>query len=847
LTTISYEQKLQKFLSLVLLDNEELENVKTAFSDRIFLSYRKKDRALANLVMSSIHDFPFCRDIAIWYDEYLLFGEDFNDAIFNAMKKSRLFVFCVTDNVVNEKNYIQTTEYPKAKEFMLPVLPIIADTMNDAQRKKLPKLYDGIPESVVLSEKDGLEKHLREIFDAEKYSKKENDPVQCFLIGLAYLNGIEVEVNHPRAKELLEKSAQMQYLPAVEKLAYMYQHGKGVVRDSEKALEWFEKCIELLTYEQDNTKLFGVLCEVLQLLFDADALFRLCHAKQVKKYTMQTVSLLSQIDLSSVDALKTFALLAFVNDQDPVCERFICAAEDIIDRETQPSDTFISVCGFFYGQLAQYRYRKSAGTIIYNVVKQDVFADRRKQSSNLIEDAVQMLGRLYEKNPIKWKRRYADVLAVYCHMNITQSFCDEQTLADSVETACRLYKQLQKDGDLLCVEKRAELCLAYGDYLAYDVNVTWDDVCFDLHTEQEVGFCPEQKIPLDLAIGNKRFHELYDIPRIRKALSMMRLCVQLYKALVERGNLYILAGLLSACHCLARLLSCLADWLDSAKDENISVILRTEILKDATRCYCEMLDFVCKIKLLNKDDTDGKEKKSDAERTSSAIGGKQTEKHFLADEKADVTALLKMEEEIYSRDPICDCYNFALQLADYGQNEEAQKIHEVLHSLFMQMNGLADLPLVIANLYELAVSQQDREKTLFILLDFEANYLQNRIIPRHWQTDCDVFFFFFEIAQCYAQKGVFVQADEYFVKAEDFSADLKASLVAVYKCEWAKCRLYLQDYATTEEMALTGLDILIDVREKLPDEWNALCKVYAEILSATGKKDESVLWLAQML
>ena len=80
-TAISYEEKLKKFLESVLISNEMAERIRKAFDAYIFLSYRKKDRKYANQLMRLIHSNPECRDIAIWFDEFLTPGESFKDSI----------------------------------------------------------------------------------------------------------------------------------------------------------------------------------------------------------------------------------------------------------------------------------------------------------------------------------------------------------------------------------------------------------------------------------------------------------------------------------------------------------------------------------------------------------------------------------------------------------------------------------------------------------------------------------------------------------------------------------------------------------------------------------------------
>ena len=69
------------------------KKVRAAFDAYIFLSYRKKDRRYANELMKLIHSHPQCRDIAIWYDEFLTPGENFRVNIEKILKTSKLFPF----------------------------------------------------------------------------------------------------------------------------------------------------------------------------------------------------------------------------------------------------------------------------------------------------------------------------------------------------------------------------------------------------------------------------------------------------------------------------------------------------------------------------------------------------------------------------------------------------------------------------------------------------------------------------------------------------------------------------------------------------------------------------------
>ena len=71
ITEIPYKEKLKKYLESVLISDEVAKRIRAAFDAYIFLSYRKKDRKYANELMKMIHSNPECRDIAIWFDEFI--------------------------------------------------------------------------------------------------------------------------------------------------------------------------------------------------------------------------------------------------------------------------------------------------------------------------------------------------------------------------------------------------------------------------------------------------------------------------------------------------------------------------------------------------------------------------------------------------------------------------------------------------------------------------------------------------------------------------------------------------------------------------------------------------------
>ena len=259
-TAIPYDEVLQTFLDSVLVGDKLAEQVRDAFDAYVFLSYRKKDRKHAQRLMRLIHENKQFRDIAIWYDEFLVPGESFNEAIKDAFNKSSLFAMAVTPHLEEEGNYVMRVEYPmarnrKSKNDDFEIVPVEMyesedgkegeDWRIDQSHLKGQKDFE-YQEISDLQDEHRLQEMNKSFLDAlERIAKKENDGSSRhrFFIGLAYLNGIDVEINQEQALELLQGAAEdpSPCMEATAKLADMYLNGEGVERDSAKAIFWQRK------------------------------------------------------------------------------------------------------------------------------------------------------------------------------------------------------------------------------------------------------------------------------------------------------------------------------------------------------------------------------------------------------------------------------------------------------------------------------------------------------------------------------------------------------------------------------------------------------------------------------
>ena len=179
----------------------------------------------------------------VWYDEYLVPGENFNDAIRSALEKGRLFVLVVTPSLLEKDNYVMLHEYPAAKESGKPILPA---QMVKTDREKLEACYKEIPDSVDVRDGESWEQAAVRYFRELAITEKRDDPQHNFLIGLAYLDGIDVEVDSRKAEELIIGAANEGLTEAMEKLLAMYHGGKGVQRDYRRSAKRQERLVDAL-------------------------------------------------------------------------------------------------------------------------------------------------------------------------------------------------------------------------------------------------------------------------------------------------------------------------------------------------------------------------------------------------------------------------------------------------------------------------------------------------------------------------------------------------------------------------------------------------------------------------
>lgn len=272
-TALRFEDKLKSYLENALFDNELIQRIRAEFDASIFLSYRKIDRIHAQDLMRRIHQIPQCRDVSFWYDEFLTAGRDYNLEIESSIADCDVFILVMTPRMLIPGNYVLTNELPAAMRLHArEEVEILAVEMEKVDTNKLYIMGLGNISLLDPNDKDCFYNSLIRVLGHQKLGRKcgsEHD----FLIGTAYLYGIDMEMDQKRGLELILRSANEGNTEAMEKLADIYTTGIGAQPDLQQAVFWREKLAILLkqAYEsslsEQNAKLYLYQCSKLFELY----------------------------------------------------------------------------------------------------------------------------------------------------------------------------------------------------------------------------------------------------------------------------------------------------------------------------------------------------------------------------------------------------------------------------------------------------------------------------------------------------------------------------------------------------------------------------------------------------
>ena len=259
--SIGYEDKLALYLSERIIPTPLIDRITSAFAATLFLSYRKVDRVAAQKIIDLIHSTPAFESVAVWYDEYLTLGENFNSSIEAALDKSAIFLLAVTKRLVGEDNYVSLNEFPMAKSKNMPLIPIL---LEEVEANLLNKRFPDLPETISLDEGERVIEEIGRVL-AEKGIKSTPHGSE-HLIALAYFMGIYLEKNTDIALCIFKRCAKEGNTDSLSTLASVYSSGEAVKPDLPLAIKYQKKLLKIRKKEYLFTKMALSLKEYMKEL-----------------------------------------------------------------------------------------------------------------------------------------------------------------------------------------------------------------------------------------------------------------------------------------------------------------------------------------------------------------------------------------------------------------------------------------------------------------------------------------------------------------------------------------------------------------------------------------------------
>ena len=383
----------RKLRALVISDEIIEEILSSAFQKQIFLSYRKKDREQALKVMKAIHDVPQCENLAIWFDDFLPAGRDFNDEINKELLGSDAFVLTVTNNLTERDssgrhNYVQREEWPRAVNSKAEEKRILVEAENTDHGELAKEMNPPIRKTLPVWDSEALRSAIERASLLDD-SGRELDVRQKFLLGVAYLTATRVEKDPQRALRLLGEAAGAGYAEACEQLGKIYLNGIGVERDRERGIRYYRKAYDLLMKEEATKE---NLRHINRLFYQLDGLtFLLKTDNRVNEANTITKSFLERVEnspyrdedefiLFRVNALTDLANLFYEFDLDTEGSGSGGPSFERLNQAKQYADRARELIGKYQGE-------DTDMADFLRVVITDQYADLSKYRGNL-KDAI---------------------------------------------------------------------------------------------------------------------------------------------------------------------------------------------------------------------------------------------------------------------------------------------------------------------------------------------------------------------------------------------------------------------------------------------------------------------------
>ena len=244
---------------------------------RGFISYRKKDRALLSRLVERVRACPQLVDVALWFDDALVPGEDYNEQIERELDRADFVLFMVTPAFMEKGNYVLEREYPQA---VAAGKPFVAVATHNVDGAALAEAYPQLGACVSWDEPGAVEAALRAATGTDEAHSP--SPRQKYLLAREYSIGERTERNSRLSHRLYLESAEEGDAWAMARLAADYNEGVVLPKDPAEARKWCERAVpgfvELMRATAAEGQNTGLIAQTLSNL--ASQLARDCVEKR---------------------------------------------------------------------------------------------------------------------------------------------------------------------------------------------------------------------------------------------------------------------------------------------------------------------------------------------------------------------------------------------------------------------------------------------------------------------------------------------------------------------------------------------------------------------------------------
>ena len=233
-TKLPFRERLHIWMSKFMTDTLEHKRILDNFRTRLFISYRKKDRQILRKLLSDIYQKADYRESLIWFDEYLTAGEDYDIEIQNMIDSSNLFIFLLTENMLEPDNYAIREELSRAIENKLPIMVIETISGAYAIPDKLlnyeGKLVISAPcdsDNISAADFSGIGNLLYKTMPEPAFSSKREELEHIYLLGMAYYLGIGAIKDKEFGVQMIRLAADKGLIEAMDRMVAILveEHG----------------------------------------------------------------------------------------------------------------------------------------------------------------------------------------------------------------------------------------------------------------------------------------------------------------------------------------------------------------------------------------------------------------------------------------------------------------------------------------------------------------------------------------------------------------------------------------------------------------------------------------------